>query len=77
MRVLSSLKDSPLGASHAASRALTCAACDQEPQHPDEWEQWIIAVRKAVRRQAITIDAGTTLRTGRARFPGKTGSSKP
>jgi RNA-directed DNA polymerase len=42
-----------------------CAACgglllhaDQEPQHPDEWEQWITAVRKAVRRQAVTIDAG-------------------
>ena len=42
-----------------------CAICgglllhaDQEPQHPDEWEQWITAVRKAVRRQAITIDAG-------------------
>jgi RNA-directed DNA polymerase len=42
-----------------------CALCgglllhaDQEPQHPDEWEQWITAVRKAVRRQAITIDAG-------------------
>jgi RNA-directed DNA polymerase len=42
-----------------------CAVCgglllhaDQEPQHPDEWEQWITAVRKAVRRQAITIDAG-------------------
>jgi len=30
MRVLSSLKDSPLGASHAASRALTCAACSRE-----------------------------------------------
>jgi RNA-directed DNA polymerase len=42
-----------------------CAACgslllhaDQEPQHPDEWEQWITAVRKAVRRQAVTIGAG-------------------
>jgi RNA-directed DNA polymerase len=42
-----------------------CAVCgglllhaDQEPQHPDEWEQWITAVRKAVRRQAITTDAG-------------------
>jgi RNA-directed DNA polymerase len=42
-----------------------CGACgglllhaDQEPQHPDEWEQWITAVRKAVRRQAVTIDAG-------------------
>jgi RNA-directed DNA polymerase len=31
---------------------------DQEPQHPDEWEQWITAVRKAVRRHAVTIDAG-------------------
>ena len=38
---------------------------DQEPQHPDEWEQWITAVRKATRRQAITIDAGPgTARTG-------------
>ena len=27
MRVLSSLKTSPLGASHWASRALTCSAC--------------------------------------------------
>ena len=42
-----------------------CAACgglllhaDQEPQHPDEWEQWVTAVRKAVRRHAVTIDAG-------------------
>jgi RNA-directed DNA polymerase len=42
-----------------------CAVCgslllhaDHEPQHPDEWEQWITTVRKAVRRQAITIDAG-------------------
>jgi RNA-directed DNA polymerase len=42
-----------------------CAVCgglllhaDHEPQHPDEWEQWITAVRKAVRRQAITTGAG-------------------
>ncbi len=27
IRVLSSLKASPLGASHSASRALTCSAC--------------------------------------------------
>jgi hypothetical protein len=27
MRVLSSLKARPLGASHSASRALTCSAC--------------------------------------------------
>ena len=29
---------------------------DQEPQHPDEWEQWITAVRAATRHQAITVD---------------------
>ncbi len=29
----------------------------QEPQHPDEWEQWITAVRKATRHQAISLDA--------------------
>ena len=28
---------------------------DQEPQHPDEWEQWIKAVRKATRHQAIAL----------------------
>ena len=31
---------------------------DSEPQHPDEWEQWITATSKAVRYQAITIDTG-------------------
>jgi len=30
---------------------------DQEPHHPDDWEQWIKAVRTATRRQAITVDA--------------------
>jgi RNA-directed DNA polymerase len=68
-----------------------CAACgglllhaDQEPQHPDEWEQWVTAVRKAVRRQAVTIDAGpgtpderTAIRLihahCRRRLPGGTG----
>ena len=30
---------------------------DREPQHPDEWEQWITAVRAATRHQAITADA--------------------
>jgi RNA-directed DNA polymerase len=35
---------------------------DQEPQHPDEWEQWIAAVRAATRHQAIALNArpGTT-----------------
>ncbi len=33
MRVLASLKASPLGASHAASLALTCSACCLEWQH--------------------------------------------
>jgi len=32
MRVLSSLNAKPLGASHAASRALTCSACCREWQ---------------------------------------------
>lgn len=27
---------------------------EHEPQHPDEWEKWIIAVRRAIRHQAIT-----------------------
>jgi RNA-directed DNA polymerase len=30
---------------------------DREPQHPDEWEQWIKAVRAATRHQAITLHA--------------------
>ncbi len=30
---------------------------DHEPRHPDEWEQWIKAVRTATRHQAITLDA--------------------
>jgi RNA-directed DNA polymerase len=30
----------------------------QEPRHPDEWEQWISATRKAMRHQVITVDAG-------------------
>jgi RNA-directed DNA polymerase len=29
---------------------------DHEPQSPDEWEKWIIVVRSAIRRQAITTD---------------------
>jgi RNA-directed DNA polymerase len=35
---------------------------DHEPQHPDEWEQWIAAVRAATRHQAIALNArpGTT-----------------
>jgi RNA-directed DNA polymerase len=28
---------------------------DHEPQSPEEWEQWFIATRKALRRQAITL----------------------
>jgi RNA-directed DNA polymerase len=31
---------------------------EQEPRHPDEWEQWITATRKAMRHQVITVDAG-------------------
>jgi len=29
----------------------------QEPRHPDEWEQWIKAVRVATRHQAISLGA--------------------
>jgi len=28
---------------------------EHEPRHPDEWEQWITAIRKAIRRQALVI----------------------
>lgn len=30
-------------------------AADREPQTPTEWEQWITTIRKAIRRQALTI----------------------
>ena len=34
---------------------------DQEPAHPDEWQRWITAIRKATCRQAIALptDPGT------------------
>jgi RNA-directed DNA polymerase len=32
---------------------------DREPQHPNEWEQWLTATRKAIRRHAITPGLGT------------------
>jgi RNA-directed DNA polymerase len=41
---------------------------EQEPQHPDEWEQWITAVRKATRHQAVTLDAGSGSNGGPAVF---------
>ena len=31
---------------------------DHEPGHPDEWEQWITATRKAVSHRALTFDTG-------------------
>jgi RNA-directed DNA polymerase len=31
---------------------------DHEPGHPDEWEQWIAASRKAVSRHALALAAG-------------------
>jgi RNA-directed DNA polymerase len=40
-----------------------CPLCDQlllhadhEPRSPEEWERWILVVRAAIRRQAITAD---------------------
>jgi len=41
---------------------------DREPQHPDEWEQWITAVRAATRHQAITADARPETQGGPAVF---------
>ena len=31
---------------------------DQEPQSPEEWEQWLMVTRKAVRKDAITAEQG-------------------
>jgi RNA-directed DNA polymerase len=31
---------------------------DQEPQNPDEWEQWLVGLRKAIRRTAVTTPSG-------------------
>ena len=33
-------------------------SADLEPQSPEEWEQWVRVTRKAVRKQAITTEAG-------------------
>ncbi|MGI5143800.1 MULTISPECIES: group II intron maturase-specific domain-containing protein [unclassified Streptomyces] len=32
---------------------------DQEPQSPTEWEQWLTAVRKAIRRTALATEDGS------------------
>ena len=42
MRVLSSLNTRPLGASHAASRALTCPACSREWQSASRSSAYLI-----------------------------------
>jgi len=31
---------------------------DHEPQTPHEWEQWVKATRKAIRKQAVITQAG-------------------
>jgi RNA-directed DNA polymerase len=41
---------------------------EQEPQHPDEWEQWITAVRTATRHHAIALDTGPTSNSGPVAF---------
>ena len=41
---------------------------EQEPQHPDEWEQWIKAVRKATRHQAIALGTRPGTQGGPAVF---------
>jgi RNA-directed DNA polymerase len=49
-----------------------CSVCggllldaDHPPQHPDEWEQWLKVVRKAIHRTAITAPTGPTDDTAR------------
>ncbi|TMR88029.1 group II intron reverse transcriptase/maturase [Nonomuraea basaltis] len=37
----------------------------QEPQSPAEWEQWLLALRKAIRRSAITAPNGAPDETAR------------
>jgi RNA-directed DNA polymerase len=32
---------------------------DQEPQHPDEWEHWIAATRKALSHHLLALDMGS------------------
>ncbi|MCT9934971.1 group II intron reverse transcriptase/maturase [Planotetraspora sp. A-T 1434] len=41
---------------------------DQEPRHPDEWEQWITAIRAATHHQAIVLDAEPGTNSGPAVF---------
>src|SRR4051794_2369939 len=41
---------------------------DQEPAHPDEWQQWIQAVRIATRHQAITLEADPGVQGGPSVF---------
>ena len=36
---------------------------DHEPQSPDEWEHWLTATRKAIRRHAITATGSVARRT--------------
>jgi RNA-directed DNA polymerase len=36
---------------------------DHEPQSPEEWEQWLMVTRKAVRRDAITAEQDLARRT--------------
>jgi RNA-directed DNA polymerase len=31
---------------------------DQQPQHPEAWEQWFKAARQAIRKSAVTADTG-------------------
>jgi RNA-directed DNA polymerase len=33
---------------------------DHEPQSPQEWEQWLTATRKAIRKHAVTVWGGGT-----------------
>jgi hypothetical protein len=42
---------------------------DHEPAHPDEWEQWITATRKALSHHALTLDTAVLKPGQRTRSP--------
>ena len=55
---------SSCGCSSAEGRCPGCGGlllhADQEPQSPDEWEQWLKGLRKAIRRTAVTVSRQAT-----------------
>ena len=50
----------------ARSAATCCSTPTTSHGHPDEWEQWITAVRKATRHRALALDTGPRATDGPA-----------